>query len=227
MPLGVSAMSLDDLTVAHHAPLLAALWRELDTLDIRKPRMVSIYGVEDYEHPRNRVGMVEVECVVRGKPVVLSESRMIPLARGYRPAGQEQLVRAQGYSAPGVSMPDLSLIRLPPPMLDLRLARLLLSHGSVTRVLPDAAVSVALVLTLMYLTRAAAFTGLAHLASKWTLAIVLVGRVAEGVLALYVSVVDLGLPLVAASKWAALAAGVGFPCTRWLLRLRGRVAKAE
>ena len=225
--LALISMSLDDMTRVHHAPLLATLWRELNTLDVRRPRMVSIYGVEDFDHPRNRVGMVEVECVAHGKPVVLSESRMIPLARGYRPAGEEQLVLAQGYSAKGLSKPDLSLIRLPPPTLDLRLARLVLSHGSVTQLVPDAVGSVALTLTLAYLTFTGVLTGFAQQVSRWSLATILVSHAVEGLFALYVSAFELGLPLAAASKWAALAAAVGFPCTRWLLQLRAPRLKAE
>ena len=132
---------LEDLTAEHHAPLLAAIWRELGTLDVSKARITGVFGVEDFEHERNRVGMLEVSCIARGRPVELTGAQMVPLAHGYHLRGANSVEgggsRPKYYIGSGGApkagmMPDLSLIRLPPAhKLDARLLGLLLRHPTV------------------------------------------------------------------------------------------------
>lgn len=57
--------SLDELSVTHHAPLLAASWRELG-FAVDAARITGVFGAEDFIHPRNRVGMLEVSCSESG-----------------------------------------------------------------------------------------------------------------------------------------------------------------
>ena len=130
-------MTLDKLTVTHYASLLAACWRALGTLEVEDPRITGVFGVEDYDHPSNHCGMLEATCTHSGQLVSLTGPRMLPLVHGYHRSGPNSdaaggdprpYLITGGSRASGLGMPDLSLIRLPAPALDARLARLLLSQ---------------------------------------------------------------------------------------------------
>ena len=221
-------MTLDKLSVTHYSSLLAACWRALDTLEVEDPRITGVFGVEDYDHPSNCCGMLEVTCThslgTSGQPVLLTGPRMLPLAHGYHRFGPNS--DAAGGDRPpwmitgasrasSVGMPDLSLIRLPPPALDARLVRLLLSQ-------PHAILGV---LALV----GCAWCAWAIVSSGWTSAewlllkaavyLLAVERLAETLGALYVAQ-NLGLGAADACRWAGLVALGGFSCTRQLLRLR-------
>ena len=203
-------MTLDALSAEHHASLLAGCWRELNTLKAQRPKINGVYGVEDFSDPRNVHGMLEVECVVGAKTTTLHGKRMLPLVHGYHRHGPNS--DAAGAGAPpsyhiagatrstGAGMPNLNLIRLAPPALDTRLAQLLMRQ-------PLAVASVL------------ATSGLV------VLALLLAAHALEGVIALYVCAVELQLGAGASCNWAALVTLVGFPCTRWLLKLRPRKQK--
>ena len=211
-------MTLAALTEEHHASLLASCWRELGTLDVDEPQIAGVYGVEDFSHPRNRVGMLEVECISGGRRVQLTGERMVPLVHGYHRAGPNGAIdepRPSYYfgGKVGGGMPDLSLIRLPPPSLDRRLIKLLLSQPAVMGSLVGMLASSAFV-------GSEIFTGSARTAARWLLAAWWVGHVIEGVFALFVCVTELKLSWRDACAWAGLVTLVGIACTRSLLKLR-------
>ena len=210
-----SLMTLDKLTVTHYASLLAACWRALGTLEVEDPRITGVFGVEDYDHPSNRCGMLEATCTHSGQPVSLTGPRMLPLAHGYHRSGPNSDVAGGdprpylitgGSRASGVGMPDLALIRLPAPALDARLARLLLSQ-------PHA------IIGMLALVWCACNYGSVPYGT--TVLLLTVERLVETLGALCIARVSLGLGATDACRWAGLVALGGFGCTRQLLRLRG------
>ena len=106
-------------------------------------------------------------------------------------------------------MPDLSLIRLPAPALDARLARLLLSQ-------PHAIIGL---LALVWCAWVAVPN--ASIPYGTTVLLLTVERLVETLGALYIARASLGLGATDAYRWAGLVALGGFGCTRQLLRLRG------
>lgn len=212
-------MTLDALTQQHHAALLASCWREFKCLDVSKPRIEGVFGKEDFEHPRNRCGMLEVSCDVHGHRLHLTGPRMIPLVHGYHRMGPNSDADAPrpayhigGGTIKGVGMPDLSLIRLPPPHADAQTTRLLLAQP----------LAVAAVLGMGALAAICLGFPSAPAALHWILVAACAAHVGEAAFALYIAAAELRLSLWAASRWAAVVALVGFPCLRWLLRLRPR-----
>ena len=211
-------MTLEKLTVTHYASLLAACWRSLGTLEVENPHITGIFGVEDYDHPSNCCGMLEATCTHHGQPVSLTGPRMLPLTHGYHRSGANSdaaggdprpYLITGGSRAAGVGMPDLSLIRLPAPALDARLARLLLSQ-------PHAIIGV---LVLVW----CAWVAVPHGSIRYgtTVLLLTVERLVETVGALYIARASLGLGAADACRWACLVALGGFGCTRQLLRLTG------
>jgi len=214
---------LDDLARTHHAALLTACWRECGTLAVRKPKITGVFGVEDFDHPRNKCGMLEATCVGgNGQLIELTGATMLPLVHGYHRDGPNGAVdgAAPSYAiktpsirTKGVGMADLSLIRLPPPALDGHLVRLIAAQ-------PLAIGSMIGTLALSVAVASSALSGIMRVFVTRTLAVLLTAHAAEGLLALAISVNQLKLPLGAACEWAVLVAAIGWPATRWLLRLR-------
>ena len=217
-------MTLEDLTREHHAALLVACWRELNTLDVHSPKITGVFGVEDFDHVRNSCGMLEVECYSDGKPVQLSGSRMLPLIHGYHKSGPNGAADGAapsyhiGSSKIGVGMPDLSLIRLPPPSLDAQLLNLLLRH-------PTVLASIFGMGALAAVVASKALTGVARDIVDWLLMALLVGHLAEGMFALYVCSFELKLSWRASFAWAGVINVIGIACTRILLQLRSPCAR--
>ena len=221
-------MTLDALSAEHHASLLAGCWRELNTLKAKRPKINGVYGVEDFSDPRNVHGMLEVECVVGAKTTTLQGKRMLPLVHGYHRHGPNS--DAAGAGAPpsyhiagatrstGAGMPNLNLIRLAPPALDNRLAQLLMRQ-------PLAVASVLATSGLVVLATTSLLGEPYRFGAACVLALLLAAHALEGVIALYVCAVELQLGAGASCNWAALVTLVGFPCTRWLLKLRPRKQK--
>ena len=209
-------MTLTALTQEHHAPLLAACWRELKTLDVRSPKIIGVFGVEDFEHPANVCGMLEVECYANGKLVQLTGGRMIPLVHGYHESGPNGAADGTrpayliGSSSKGVGMPNLSLIRLPPPSLDTPLLRLVVSH-------PTVLASIFGMCALVAVVSSNALSGAAREVLPTAL---LVGHLAEGLFAMYVCLAEFKIPLRESFAWAGMITVIGIASTRFLLRLR-------
>ena len=209
---------LDKLTATHYASLLAACWRAVGTLDVDDPRITGVFGVEDYDHPSNRCGMLEATCTANGKPVHLTGPRLLPLVHGYHrfgpnsdaAGGERPAYLITGVSlASGVGMPELTLIRLPAPALDARLVRLLLSQP----------LAILGALALVWCARAVLTAPNGHIPAV----VIVLGmeRLAETLGALYVARVHLALGAADVCRWAILVALGGFGCTRRLLSLRG------
>ena len=216
--LDAALMTLDKLTVTHYASLLAACWRALGTLEVEDPRITGVFGVEDYDHPSNHCGMLEATCTHSGQLVSLTGPRMLPLVHGYHRSGPNSdaaggdprpYLITGGSRASGLGMPDLSLIRLPAPALDARLARLLLSQ-------PHAIIGL---LALVWCAWVAVPNG--SIPYGTTVLLLTVERLVETLGALYIARASLGLGVTDACRWAGLVALGGFGCTRQLLRLRG------
>ena len=200
--------TLRTLTAQHFAPLLVACWRALGTLDVSQPSIEGVFGVEDFEHTENRCGMLEVTCTTRGQKVELTGPRMIPLVHGYHMHGPNSdascatpsyLIKGAGKI--GVGMPNLSLIRLPKPTVDLRICRLLLMQ-------PLAIASTVGLLGLW-------------LISPLTHSLILAVHAVAAAHAMHVAHNGLALPFTEALHWSAVVALGGFPCLRCLLKLQG------
>ena len=207
-------MTLAELTDLHHASLVAECWRELGTLDVSAPQISSVYGVEDFEHPRNRVGMLEVSCTSGGRQVALSGERMLPLVHGYHHSGPNSALDNDGISrGRSRGAPKLSLIRLAPPSLDSRLLKVLLRQ-------PRAIGSIVGMAAFSALVAADVLTGRLRTFMRGLLAVWWAGHAAEGLSALYVCLVELKLSWRAACGWTGMVTVIGMACTRWLLMLR-------
>ena len=110
-----------------------------------------------------------------------------------------------------LGMPDLSLIRLPPPRLDTALLRLLLGHPTV----------VAGILGSLWLVAAAlVLSGPAQQMVVLIIKFLIAAHACEAVVAYYIAAREMRLPPSDACAWAALIFAIGLPCTRWLLKLR-------
>ena len=218
-------MTLEALSQQHHAALLTSCWRKVDTLDVSRARIEGVYGVEDFEDPNNRCGMLEVSCIVDGHRLHLKGPRMLALVHGYHKVGPNSVAHAVrpayhigGGASKGVGgLPDLSLIRLPPPLADAQIVRLLLTQP----------LALAAMLGMGMLMAICLVSPAAPQALHWLLIAACAAHALEALFALYIAMGELKLPPFAAARWAAVVLLVGFPCLRWLLRLRPQSARPK
>ena len=195
---------------------------------MEKPQIKGVFGVEDYSSPRNKHGLLEVECVLRGAAHSLVGEQMLPLLHGYHPTGpnsddehaQGSSLISSSNSSPKVGMPDLSLIRLPPPCLNWRLVALLLSQ-------PKAIASVLFTLSLLFLGCSSMLEESNRQLAIYAMAVLAIGHTLEGLAALYICMAQLHLSAFDSCAWAGLVSMVGFPCTQWLLKLRPRRSRVK
>ena len=110
-----------------------------------------------------------------------------------------------------LGMPDLSLIRLPPPRLDPAILRLLLGHPTVVA---------GIVGSLSLVAAAFVLSGAAQQMVVLIIKLAIAAHALEAVIAYYIAARELHLSPGDACAWAALILAIGLPCSRWLLKLR-------